>query len=265
MSAAAVALKSPQLKLAAGGWIFFVAENALLSENRTVLIEHLGDENYHLLYGTCSTAATAAIGYGYFKIQRLVSKNPSGAMLVSPIHRLVSWGFLSVGLILASQALPKMQIPFMIGGTSDGGGGQKLQVRCPFDFTDQKNALESRQIRGMERVTRHAGLWSFGLLGLGCAAVQTQPALQVWWTGPALVAWLGGMHSDSRFRRGMGGTLDPWYDSQTSNFPFAAMLSGKQGAPGRALASVVDETKLLNAACAVGAATLWVLSRGRVR
>ncbi len=30
--------------------------------------------------------------------------------------------------------------------------------------------------------------------------------------GPALVAWLGGSHTDSRFRRGMGGTLHPEYD-----------------------------------------------------
>jgi hypothetical protein len=31
-------------------------------------------------------------------------------------------------------------------------------------------------------------------------------------SGPALVAWLGGSHTDSRFRRGMGGTLHPEYD-----------------------------------------------------
>ena len=31
-------------------------------------------------------------------------------------------------------------------------------------------------------------------------------------SGPALVAWLGGSHTDSRFRRGMGGTLHPEYE-----------------------------------------------------
>ena len=95
--------------------------------------------------------------------------------------------------------------------------------------------------------------------------MHTHPALKVWWYGPTLIAWLGGAHSDSRFRRGMGGTLDPWYDSQTSNVPFAAMVSGKQGSPSRAFAGLFEETKLLNAGCAVAMASLFVLSRGRVR
>ena len=250
---------SPQVRLAAGGWIFFVAENALLSENRTALISYLGDDNYHLVYGTCSTVATAAIGYGYYKLLGLAG---TGALAVTPLGRLVSWSCLSIGLILASQALPKMQIPVAI---SSAGEGTKVQVRCPFDFSDQRIAVESHQLRGMERVTRHPGLWSFGLIGAGNAALQSHPALKAWWYGPALVAWLGGAHSDSRFRRGMGGTLDPWYDSQTSNLPFAAMLSGKQGNPSQAFASLLEESKLLNAAFALGAATVFVLSRGRVR
>lgn len=40
-------LKSKDMQWAAGGWIFFVAENAILSENRTYLIQELGDDNYH--------------------------------------------------------------------------------------------------------------------------------------------------------------------------------------------------------------------------
>ena len=30
--------------------------------------------------------------------------------------------------------------------------------------------------------------------------------------GPAGVAWLGGAHQDSRFRRGLGGTMSPAYE-----------------------------------------------------
>jgi uncharacterized membrane protein len=265
-------LVSKQLQLAVGGWLFFLAENFILSENRTALIDYLGDENYHLVYGTFSTVATGTIGYGYYRIAGIATGS-TGSIPVSPLNRLTAWGFLSVGLILASQALPKMQIPVSVvssssaslsSSTKEGGGGLKVQVRCPFDFTDQKNAVNAtHQIQGMERVTRHSGLWSFGLIGAGNAAIQMNPALKLWWYGPALVAWLGGTHSDSRFRRGMGGTLDPWYDSQTSNFPFAAMVSGKQGPPSQAFANLLQETKLLNAAFAVGMATLWVVSRGR--
>ena len=251
-------LGTPQIRLAAAGWVFFVAENALLSENRTALIDYLGDDNYHLFYGTCSTVATATIGFGYYRLAGL--SNPG--IKLPLLNRLTSWGFLSLGMVLASQALPKMQIPVAMGGTSEG---MKLQVRCPFDFTDRKESADARQVKGVERISRHPGLWSFGMIGAGNAALQTHPALRLWWYGPALVAWLGGAHSDSRFRRGMGGTLDPWYDSQTSNIPFAAMLSGKQGAPGQAFADLIQETKLLNAFCAVGVASLWVLSRGRAR
>lgn len=251
-------LASPQIRLASGGWILFVGENFVLSENRNYLRANLGDENYHVLYGTFSTVAMGSIGYGYYKLRNL----PSGTMRVAPLNLLTSWAFLSVGLILASQALPKMQVPLAVSRSPDG---VKVQVCCPFDFSDQKNAVDAHQLRGMERVSRHVGLWSLALIGAGNAAVQTHPAMMIWWCGPSLVAWLGGMHSDSRFRRGMGGTLDPWYDSQTSNVPFFAMLTGKQGSPSHTFSSLIKETKVLNAACAVGFASLFVISRGKVR
>ena len=54
---------------AVGGWTFFIAENFLLSENRTWLIDEIGDDNYHLVYGFFSTVACSSIGYGYFKLR----------------------------------------------------------------------------------------------------------------------------------------------------------------------------------------------------
>lgn len=258
---------SPQVRLAAGGWIFFVAENAILSENRTALIDYMGHENYHLVYGAVSTAATASIGYAYYKISR--GGGGITGIRSSPLNRLTSFGFLSVGLILASQALPKMQIPFMVSYSPSGSSssGLNVQARCPFDFADQERTVDasSYQLFGMERVTRHPGLWSLALVGAGNALLHSHPALRVWWYGPSLVAWLGGAHSDSRFRRGMGGALDPWYESQTSNLPFAAMVSGKQGAPSKSFCNLLEETKLFNACCAIAVASMWILSRGRAR
>ncbi|KAL7567967.1 hypothetical protein ACA910_019676 [Epithemia clementina (nom. ined.)] len=194
-----------------------------------------------------------------------------------------SWSLVSVGLILASQALPKMQIPIAVVSastgcqmedaepSSEGKTGYKIQVRCPFDFSDKHRQAQSAdgsvsdEIRGMERVTRHPGLWSFGLVFAGNAMLQSNAGLRLWWMGPAAVAWLGGMHSDSRFRRGIGGHLDPVVDSQTSNIPFLALLSGKQGAPTKSFEHLISETKPLNATIALVAATTWVLSRGRFR
>lgn len=40
----------------------------------------------------------------------------------------------------------------------------------------------------------------------------TYPLFGYFDSGPSMVAWLGGSHTDSRFRRGMGGVLHPEYD-----------------------------------------------------
>jgi uncharacterized membrane protein len=99
------------------------------------------------------------------------------------------------------------------------------------------------------------------LIGIGQSLVATTLPLRLWWLGPSFVAWLGGSHTDSRFRRGLGGTLDPIFDSQTSNLPFWAIVSGKQGTgSGEAL---MRETKELNAAAAIAASTLWILRKVR--
>ena len=60
-------LSSTSMKWAIGGWSFFIAENTILSENRTTLISNFGDDMYHICYGTLSTAAMSSVFYGYFK------------------------------------------------------------------------------------------------------------------------------------------------------------------------------------------------------
>ena len=136
-----------------------------------------------------------------------------------------------------------------------------LKVRCPFDFTDKRVQDSASQIYGLERITRHPGLWSFGLIGLGQSFLAASLPQRIWWTGPAAVAWLGGSHTDSRFRRGMGGTLPPEYDCQTSNIPFWAMICGKQGSG--SWNELMNEVKPLNALVAVGISTLMVLRKMR--
>lgn len=264
----AASRKSPLLRWAAGGWAFFILENAVLSENRTYLIQQLGDDQYHAVYGTFSTIASASIGYAYWTIRRqLQAKSIPPSLILwkksarPPLFNLaLSWTCLSVGLIMASQVAPKMQIPVSIG--SSGGGATQFQVRCPFDFSDKHNSDDANNVRGLERITRHPGLWSFGLVGLGQSILAYYVPLRIWWTGPAAVAWLGGWHTDSRFRRGMGGILPPHYESKTSNVPFVAMMTGKQGS-GSWEHLVTREIKPLNAALGVVVSSLWILRRIR--
>jgi uncharacterized membrane protein len=260
--------QSSSVRWAVSGWAFFIAENAILSENRTFLIEQLGgDDPYHWLYGTCSTLAMGSIGYSYYILrqrQKLFQQAAAASVVGSSswirqsAAMLASWTSTTLGLVLASQALPKLQVPVSLSS---------WQVRCPFDFAHARSN-ESQPLFGIERITRHPGLWSFGLLGLGQAGLQTHPyglPMRIWWAGPAAVALLGGTHTDSRFRRNIGGSLDPVYDSMTSNVPFAATLMGRQGTVSSALQELGQELKPLNAAFAALAATAWVASRGRVR
>ena len=245
---------NPSIRWAAGGWTFFIFENALLSENRTWLIGELGDDRYHLCYGTLSTIATASIGYSFHLIRRQQLSTQAMNLIPGPAARVGGWAFLSLGLAMASQVAPKLQIPV---GLSEHNS---FQVRCPFDFSDKKDPNDT-SLHGLERITRHPGLWSFGFVGLGQSFLAASLPLRIWWMGPAAVAWLGGSHTDSRFRRGMGGTLEPGYASQTSNVPFMALLTGKQGSG--SWSALAQETKPLNVALAVGMSSLWVLRKVR--
>lgn len=232
-----------QLSLALGGWAFFIAENAILSENRSYLIEKISSQGYYALYGTASTAATAGILYGFRQLS-LLAKTASATRMPPSIPRIgLAIAIQSTGLILASQAIPSLQIPIAFHDS-------QVQVRCPFDFA------RDRENTGMDRVSRHASLWALGLTAAGASLLQSTAAMSLWMTGPTFVALIGGAHADSRFRRGLGGELDPEYEQKTSNIPFYAMI--QQGTMSYWLQ---EEVKPLNAMIAIGMATVWAVSR----
>ena len=64
-------MSASTLRWAVGGWSFFIAENVIISHNRTEIIEAFGNDAYHAAYNTLSKAATAAIGWGWFKHVRV--------------------------------------------------------------------------------------------------------------------------------------------------------------------------------------------------
>lgn len=270
------------MKWAVGGWSFFIIENFILSENRTYLISSFGDDGYHIAYGTLSTAAMGSVLYGYFR--KVKNAQPLLWSLNSPAPlgaKVCGFVCLSLGLGMASQIPPKVQMPVHFVGSNPNNDSGEIsgmapsstadnaphsqekgwKVRCPFDFTDKKDT--NSPVHGLERISRHPGLWSFGLLGLGNALLVPSLPQRAWLAMPAMVAIVGGAHTDSRFRRGMGGTLPEEYDRVTSNVPFTAMLSGAQGNVMDVLKEFSGETKPLNALIAVGVSGLWVLRRGR--
>lgn len=146
------AVSNPHVRWALGGWAFFVAENAVLSENRTAIIAWLdGNENtYHALYGFGSTLATGSIMYSYYHLNRRtpLAAAAAAAQPLSAGRVGLAWTCLSLGCAMALQALPKMQLPV--------DPSKNFSVRCPFDFSDRKNdGGGDVKVQGLERITRH--------------------------------------------------------------------------------------------------------------
>lgn len=286
------------LKYALGGWTFFILENVVLSENRAAIISalngatddsttndqgYLDESKYRLLYGTCSTIATVSILYGYRHLRIAASKLKSSLPFISfgSGGRAAAVSMISLGLILMSQTLPKLQIPVELvlpslkkGESTKGSDDAKswtMKIRCPFDFSKsnhQGGSLNGCDVTGIERITRHPGLWSFGLVCAGNAFLQPTSGLALWMTGPLYVAMFGGYHQDSRASRNIGESFpSAVYEQQTSNIPFMAMLLGKQkeqNAMSSFYVFVTEELKPINALVAVMVASLYVANRRSV-
>lgn len=266
-------MASSQLRAArwvGGGWTLFITENLVLSENRSRIIEATGgdERRYLMLYSGLSTLSCAAIGYGYIKGRRqgaMVGGGPPGAF-----RQFAGLGLQAVGLVAAAQFIPKLQVPVELGGgpapaptdlpqvhphqpaaAAPAGG---FRLRCPMDFTPVDTPADG--VYGVQRVTRHPQFWILGFIGLGAAVATPFLSEIVMFTMPAVFAVVGGLHQDSRFRRGLGGTLTPEFDDKTSAVPFLALLSGRQ-----CWLDLGGEFKEVNSALALTVAALMALRR----
>ena len=107
-TARAVPSLAASARYALFGWTFFIAENAVLSENRTYIISQLFDndeQTYHAAYGTLSTLAMAMIAAGYTKV-----KNTRPFLPITPPRLIAAFALQSFGLATASQMAPKLQV-----------------------------------------------------------------------------------------------------------------------------------------------------------
>jgi len=260
------------------GWTAFLAENIVLSENRTWIISAIGDTGYHTAYSALSTAATASIAWGLFKHGRKGVAPPAfqTPLRSSPGRMALSLALSSLGLIGFSQLAPKLQVPVELAPKDDIANPEAtsevkdkvdqsssskpktgfFRPKCPMDFRPVD--VPEDGVYGTKRVTRNPNFWSLGLLGAGAAAAATTAPQAVAFGYPLVFALLGGAHQDSRFRRGMGGSLDSEVDGKTSNVPFLALITGHQD-----WSDLAKEIKWTNAGLATLAALLFVLRRAR--
>jgi len=254
------------MRWAIGGSSFFIAENVLLSEYRQCVIELLGDENrYRLLYGAMSTVASSSIAIGFYRIRGARPLRWAVGATPAP-HHVACFLLQAIGFAGLAQSLPKLQIPLVTAGGGKqvtptpipgAGAGANWSVRCPFDFSKPDG------LHGVQRISRHASLWSFASVCLGAAAVTSSMPQAVCLSMPCMVALIGGAHHDSRARRSMGTELPPDLDAVTSNVPGLALLSGAQGGVASVMHALGDEIKWVNAALGAGLAVLLLLRRVR--
>ena len=102
------------------GWTGFVCENLVLSENRSWIIEQIGDAKYHTLYNTLSTIACGSVAFGYLRYGPGRILNNTGL-----VRSAVALTTASIGAIGLSQLLPTFQVPI-------GGNGEVCAARLIF-------------------------------------------------------------------------------------------------------------------------------------
>lgn len=263
-------LQSKGVRYIASGWVFFISENLILSHNRTEIIDQFGDDNYHRLYNSLSTLACGGLAYSYYYYGR--RQGPLLHQKLGHTANFIGFTLQSLGLVGLSQLAPPFQLPVAVVADSEQSptpsalpvpikSSSSLNVRCPIDLKAYRAGKDRNDdsAYGIERVSRHATLWSLGLLSLGSAASTIFIPEMVMYGFPIVFAYIGTTHQD--YRRKYCGhlpTLTKEIEESTSNIPFLALLRGSQSWD-----SLSNEIKWTNAAMAVSAATLFALRRMR--
>ena len=255
-------LHSKGIRYISLGWLGFITENVVLSENRTEIILSFGDDNYHRMYNTLSTVACGSIAYGFFRHGR-----GQGPILAYRSKASLFTGYVlqSLGVVGLSQMAPKFQLPFTkkseevpssgtISEVEKAAPASSYALRCPMDFKPKD--IPTDGIYGVDRVSRHASFWSFGITTLGYAMTTVFIPEVVMCAWPIVFAFIGTSHQDSRYRRGMGGSLSKEKDEKTSNIPFLALVTGRQQ-----WEPLMTEIKMENAALAMLVTTFTAFRR----
>lgn len=267
------ALADKAVKWIGLGWIGFISENVIISDNREWIIENYGNNNYHMAYSMLSTLTSGSILYGYLRYGR-----GQGPKLPDPSKLRLAGSFLftTFGLVGLSQFVPLIRMPYTYdsipgtnGNTSNGMKQSKLEQRsppaaadkvwrCPMDFKPQDGKVTADGIQGMERVSRHSMFWSLGTLAMGKALSSVFLPEVVMFSFPLAFAYIGGAHQDARFLRGSGGTLTQEKYNKTSNVPFYSFFTGHQS-----WTTLASEIKYSNMSIAVATSVLLALRRIR--
>lgn len=185
---------------------FFVLLHLLVSGTRVrdAITARIGDGPYMGLFSLASVAGLAWLGFGYAAARNA----PWNASYwdITPATRHVQLGLMLIAVIF-----------IVVGLTTPNPTSVK-----------QEGALDRPDVvKGMLRITRHPFLWGVALWAAGHLVVNGDRAGIVLFAAMLALALFGTASIDAKRKRALG---PKWhaFATQTSNIPFAAILSGRQ-------------------------------------
>lgn len=185
--------------------VFFVLLHLIVSGTRVrdALTGRIGQGPYTGLFSLASVAGLTWLGFAFAEARA----EPTAAFwTVGDASRQVQLGLQLVAMLLL---VPGLATP------------NPTSVR-------QEGVLERPDaVKGMLRITRHPFLWGVAIWALGHLVVNGEPAALVLFGSMLTLALFGTASIDAKRRRALGPAYDT-FTGQTSNVPFAAILSGRQ-------------------------------------
>jgi uncharacterized membrane protein len=165
---------------------------------RSGLAAVLGEKGYLGLYSVVALAALVWMTWAYIRA-------PYERMWVGDEFRVWALVLMPVALVLV-----------VAGG----------MTRNPSAVRQESALATMGEPRGILRVTRHPIQWGIALWALLHVIVRGDTASLVFFGGFALLSILGTLLIDARKNRNLGATWQR-FASATSNFPFAAIVQGR--------------------------------------
>lgn len=186
--------------------LFFVLLHLLVSGTRVrdAITGRIGDGPYMGLFSLASVAGLAWLGFGYAGA-RTAAWNVA-YWDITP----VTW---KVQLVLQGLAFL-----FVVIG---------LTTPNPTSVRQEGTLDRPDVVKGMLRITRHPFLWGVALWAAGHLLVNGDRASIVLFGAMLILALSGTTSIDAKRKRALGPTWHA-FATQTSNLPFAAILSGRQ-------------------------------------
>lgn len=164
----------------------------------------IGARTYLALFSLASVGLLIWLGIGYAGAKGLAAN--AGYWAATPVTRAIQ---LSIQLMAMLFIVPGLATPNPTSVGQEGALGRPTVIG------------------GMLRITRHPFLWGVAIWATGHLLVNGNLASFILFGSLLALAVIGTTSIDAKRRRALG---ERWnsFASQTSNFPFAAILAGRQ-------------------------------------